>query len=198
MKKDCDYQHHPTKPGKIWHFLIHEDSWRSFLVNAILIILIGKFLLYPGIGAVMGNDFPIVAVVSGSMDHQGKDLDAWWTTNGAWYEQNGIAKSDFEQFYLKDGFKKGDVILVKDKGMDEIAIGDTIVYNSGYRQYPIIHRVVSTKGVENQMVLETKGDANNAQLTFEKSITEEQIYGEAVFYIPKIGWIKVALVDLIN
>jgi len=71
---------------KVWNFLVHEDSWASFVVDLIIIILFAKFILYPGIGFALGTSYPIVAVVSDSMDHDNKDFDVWWEEKGEWYE----------------------------------------------------------------------------------------------------------------
>ncbi len=190
MKRKCTYSSHKGKLAKLWHFLWHEESLASFAADAILIVLIGKFLLYPAVGAMMGNDYPIVAVISHSMDHKGLDFDDWWVQNGKWYEDLGVSKSDFEQYYLKDGFKKGDVLFIKGRAISDLSGGDIIVYAAPFRGEPIIHRIVSVS--EDGSSVATKGDANSAQLGFENSINEDQIYGEAVFLIPKIGWVKVS------
>jgi len=61
---------------KIWHFIWHEDDistskgFLSLLVNLALAFIIIKFLFYPAIGIALNTDFPIVAVLSESMEHQ--------------------------------------------------------------------------------------------------------------------------------
>jgi hypothetical protein len=54
---------------KIWYFIWREDSWSSWVVNVVLAIIIVKFLIYPGLGLLLGTNFPVVAVVSCSMQH---------------------------------------------------------------------------------------------------------------------------------
>jgi len=54
---------------KIWHFIWEEDSVASWSVNIILAFVLIKFLVYPGLGLIFGTNYPIVAVVSGSMEH---------------------------------------------------------------------------------------------------------------------------------
>ena len=166
-KKICTYKNHKKWYGKVWHFLAHEDSWQSFLVNAILVILIGKFLILPGIGLALGTDYPLVAVVSGSMDHQGQDFNEWWDINGAWYEEHNITKQEFELYYRPDGFKKGDAFVVKGVAADQIKVGDIIVYSIAEKQDPIIHRVV---WINKDETFATKGDSNSAQFHFENSV----------------------------
>ncbi len=194
MKPKCAYENHKSKPAKLWHFLAHEDSWQSFIVDAILVILIGKYLLFPGLGFVLGTQFPVVAVVSGSMDHLGKDPAIWWPDHGAWYEKRNITKEQFETFYKPHGFVKGDVFIVR--GINGKAkIGDVLVYNIPGKKDPIIHRVIK---INSDGTFQTKGDANYDQLGFETSVRAEQVAGKATLWLPKIGWVKVLAVELVN
>ena len=55
---------------KTWWFIWESDSIWSWIVNIILAFVIIKFLVYPGLGFVMQTSHPIVAVVSGSMEHK--------------------------------------------------------------------------------------------------------------------------------
>ncbi|MBS3064965.1 MAG: signal peptidase I [DPANN group archaeon] len=189
----CAYENHKTTQGKIWHFLAHEESIQSYLVNALIVILIGKFLLFPVLGLALGTDFPVVAVISTSMTHNEK-FDDWWINNGAWYEANGITKSQFDKFYKSNGFNKGDVFVVKKIPFDELKVGDIIVYNVAENTEPIIHRIIAISAANN--TLQTKGDNNIAQIEFEKAISENQIEGKAVGWIPVLGWIKVIFITI--
>ena len=54
---------------KTWYFIWESDSILSWIVNIILAFVIIKFLIYPGLGLVMQTSYPVVAVVSGSMEH---------------------------------------------------------------------------------------------------------------------------------
>ena len=55
---------------KIWNFIWHEDSVLSWVVSIALAFLLVKFIIYPLIGLVLGTGYPIVAVVSESMEHK--------------------------------------------------------------------------------------------------------------------------------
>ncbi len=55
--------------GKVWHFIWEDNSIWSWIVNIILAFVLIKFIVYPGLGFVLGTNFPIVAVVSSSMEH---------------------------------------------------------------------------------------------------------------------------------
>jgi len=197
-KPKCTYADHPTWYGKVWHFLAHEDSWASFIVDALLVVLIGKFLLFPALGFALGTNYPIVAVVSSSMEHHGTDFDSWWAENGAWYENHNITKEQFENFYKPNGFNRGDAFIVKGVSAEEIKVGDIIVYNVPYRADPIIHRVVEIRKDDNSFVFSTKGDANYDQIFFEKNISYDQVAGKAVLWLPWLGWPKTILVGAIQ
>ena len=169
---------------------MHEDSIASFVVDAILIVVLGKFVLFPLIGMLMGSAFPVVAVVSGSMDHNDMGFESWWLANQEAYESYGMGGADFEQFPQNNGFEKGDVLVIKGISVNELKVGDVIVYSVVNRRDPIIHRIVSLDPIA------TKGDANLGQLSFESNITPQQIHGKAVVLVPYIGWVKVGAMEL--
>ncbi len=164
---------------RAWHFL-NEDTWQSWLVSCILIILLIKFVLFPGLALVTGTALPVVVVESCSMNHAG-NFDSWWSANGVWYEGQGFTKNEFAQFTLKNGFTKGDIIFVT--SAKEATIGDIIIFTAP-THYPVIHRVISLNPIQ------TKGDNNPTQLPFEHDIAPEKKIGKAVFKIPLLGWIK--------
>ena len=129
------------------------------------------------------------------------NLDEYWNTCGKWYEENGVSKEEFSEFTLKNGFSKGDIIIVW--GRFEPKIGDIIIFkpNEGsLAPRPIIHRIVK---IENE-IMQTKGDHNELQLksdnnpykTEETSITKDRIIGKAVFKIPYLGYVKIWAVEL--
>lgn len=59
---------------------------------------------------------------------------------------------------------------------------------------PVVHRVIS----KSPDSLETKGDNNPGQLSFEKDVRPEQIHGEVVMLVPRIGGLKILVMDLIG
>jgi len=164
---------------KFWHFL-KQDTFSSWLVSLILIFIAIKFILFPLLSLITGTQLPLVVVESCSMHHNA-DFERWWAQNGLWYEKQGITKSQFEDFTLKNGFTKGDIILVR--GAKEIDKGNVIIFIAGTR-YPIIHRIIS------EAPLGTKGDNNAEQLSIERGISREQILGKAVGKVPLLGWVK--------
>jgi signal peptidase I len=219
----------PQKPtstlGKLWYFIWHDDSLASWLVNIVLAFVIIKFLVYPFLSLVLGTSLPLVAVVSESMDHGYtkpvcrdyyklcdktvlKDsfvqFDEYWAACGGWYETKGLSVEQFKTFPLTNGFSKGDIMILSGKKIENIEVGDIIVFQSA-KPYPIIHRVVAIHQTSQGYTFETKGDHNEEQIAppldkqlDEKNIKESQIIGVARAKIPYLGWIKVGLFDLIK
>ncbi|MEM4711179.1 MAG: signal peptidase I [Candidatus Woesearchaeota archaeon] len=195
---------------KIWHFLWKEDSLASWIVNIVLAFLLIKFIVYPGLGLILGTNLPVVAVISESMEHNG-NFDTWWNsqalcsdnplnmtrcTQKEWYSMRGITEEEFKKFPFSNGFNKGDIMVLKGIDYENIKKGDVIVFKSGMN-YPIIHRVV-----EKNDVIQTKGDHNVAQIISknldERYITKDEIIGKAWFRIPLLGYIKIWFVDLLR
>jgi len=210
---------------KIWWFIWESDSIWSWIVNIILAFLIIKFIIYPGLGFMLGTTHPVVAVVSSSMEHnavpicsasmdgkclvyeKGKyeicgveinrkgflSLDEYYSVCGDWYlDTVNITRAEFGEFKFKNGFNKGDImVLVKPKN---VRIGDVIVFNVNHRADPIIHRVVGITG-EGFM---TKGDHNSKPWDFEYIVPKETVIGKAAVRVQFLGWIKIGFMNLLR
>src|SRR3989338_1393138 len=110
MKKEIT--HRPKTPWqKIWHFLWYEDSLASWLVSIALAFVLIKFIIYPGLGLIFGTQFPVVAVVSNSMEHD-QGFDAWWQSQEDLYLRFNITKNEFLDYPMRNGFNKGDIIVL--------------------------------------------------------------------------------------
>jgi signal peptidase I len=202
--------------GKIWYFIWHDDSILSWIVNVIVAFLLIKFIVYPGLGLIMGTNYPVVAVVSGSMyhglEHKGNVYDIcgnaytkkefrpnfedWWDNCGSWYvENNNITKDEFKNFPLRNGFAKGDIIVLR--GAKDIEIGDIIVFDAN-QNYPIIHRIIEISEGNGTYKYTTKGDHNPGVGFIDQNIIQEKIYGKAYFKVPYLGYVKILAVDLLK
>lgn len=116
----------------------------------------------------------------------------YWDNCGKWYLDNtNITEEKFQSYSFKNGFRKGDLMIIVGKNPEKIKVGDIIVFEGG-RANPIIHRVVSLNPIQ------TKGDHNSGQLSIEKNISKDQVIGTAVARIPYVGWIKLFFVELFN
>ncbi|MDO8657056.1 MAG: signal peptidase I, partial [Nanoarchaeota archaeon] len=199
---------------RAWQFFWHEDSVLSWIANIIVAFLVIRFVVYPLLGIVLGTGFPIVAVVSESMEqglHQGiicgqqfdkfkESFDNYWDVCGKWYEEHGISKEQFQQFPFQHGFRKGDVIILWRANAENIKLGDILVFQ-GNRPQPIIHRVVKIWQENGNSYYHTKGDHNGASIDGsmgETQIGEERVLGKGLFRIPYLGWVKILFVDALR
>ncbi len=182
-----------------WNFIWHSDSLLSWIVAFILAFIIVKYVIYVGLGLIFGTGFPIVAVVSGSMEHEGMDFDSWWDENYRWYESNDISKEDFNEFSFKNGFNKGDIMILFGTEAKDINKGDILVFEANSK-YPVIHRTVKIWSQGDEMHFQTKGDNNPRVFSElgENDIAEDKIVGKAVFRIPLLGWVKIIFTELIG
>jgi hypothetical protein len=182
---------------KFWNWMWESPSIWSWVVLFIFAYIIIQFVFFPVLGMVFSSKLPAVIVESGSMEHGGLKFDDWWTGQENLYSELELNKTQFLQFPLKNGFDKGDIIIVRGLKESEYSIGDTIVFTVSTQKTPIIHRIVSISGSsESDRTFSTKGDHNTGQLDIEKKITANQIVGKAIFVIPKLGWAKLFFVEL--
>jgi len=176
---------------RFWAFL-KEDSWYSWIVSLVILVVLIRFVFFPGLSFVTGSSLPLVVIESCSLYH-GSSFDSWWSDNGIWYESKGIEMEEFENFNYKNGLNKGDIIFVWGRG--DYSNGDIIIFEPNPEStavHPIIHRIVDENPYE------TKGDHNLRQLTLtnnpqkidETNIPESKIIGKSVFRVPVLGWVK--------
>lgn len=208
---------------KVWNFIWHSNSIWSWLVNIILAYIFIKFIFYPGLGLLFNTSYPLVAVVSGSMEHMVISYDTdtsphlcgdmydkreyfvstneFWDRCGSWYERNNISKEDFSKFLFSKGFNKGDIIFIYGSNPKNLKIGDVIVFqrrNGPSLPDPIIHRIVSLKDVDGRYYFTTKGDHNSGSGSIDLDIPGNIVLGKGVFRIPYLGWVKIWFVNLIE
>ena len=197
-----------SKAKNVWRFLWEEDSFASWIVNVALAFIIIKFLVYPGLGLALGTAAPIVAVVSGSMEHDG-GFESFWQSpiccsyncarkeaQGPFYENRNITRDVFGEFSFVNGFNKGDIMILYRP--NSAAVGDVIVYTVPNRPDPIIHRVIAIDESAGKKVFTTKGDHNCDIGEFEKGIAQEHVIGKAVWRVPLLGWVKIIAVSLLQ
>lgn len=184
---------------KIWYFIWHDNSIWSWIVNIILAFVLIKYIVYPVLGLVLGTGFPVVAVVSSSMEHN-SNFDEWFESQKDIYSNYGISKEDFKSYKFKNGFNKGDIMILMGVNPEKIQIGEVLVFRDG-KPDPFIHRIVAKKD-DNGYIFETKGDNNPRPIRTdyldETNIGEDQLIGRAVFRIPYLGFVKIWFVDFIQ
>lgn len=183
---------------KFWYFLWKDNSFKGWVVSLIVLFVFIKFIFFPLLGFVTGTSLPLAIVESCSMYHKGNlfsDFDAWWERQGGKYPEFIINNLDFQKFPLRNGFNKGDILLVIRANPEKLNVGDIIIFNA-YQQNPIIHRIVDIKEINGQKVFSTIGDNNMGQFNFEEEIIENQLVGKAFLKIaPYIGWVKLVFYE---
>lgn len=187
-----------TALAKLWHFLWHDDSFLSLIASMLVVFLLGRYLLFPLIGLIVGTSYPVVAVLSDSMNHHKESFELWWNKNKNFYENYNITKEQFQTFRLKNGFSKSDILLVKGFNPKKVKIGEVLLFKSTYRPEPIVHRLIIKQENNNQYSFTTKGDANAQILSFEKDLEPNRIKGIVVAKIPYLGWPRIWMSNLIN
>lgn len=91
-------------------------------------------------------------------------------------------------------FNKGDILILQGMPMDELEIGDVIVFSPDGRGIPVVHRIIAKNP---DGTFQTKGDANSGQLPFEKSVEPSQIHGMSIATVPYLGWVKIGATKLL-
>jgi signal peptidase I len=124
-------------------------------------------------------------------------LNKYWENCGEWYENHNISFGDFNKFPFKDGFNKGDVMILIGKKAKDIKTGDVVVFEGGLN-YPIIHRVISVWREGGRYYFRTKGDNNGMVSSTENKISEDKLVGKAVIRLPLLGWVKIKFSEVIN
>ena len=177
------------KIKKIWDFVWYDDSFLAWFINLILAFLIVKFIIYPLLGFALATNLPVVAVISGSMQHYSAPVCIDFQDNKCVeYSKEDYRICD-KQFNKKmyfsldeywntcgDWYKENNISLQSFKsfplkngfnkgdiifltGHGNINLGDIVVFQ-GYSNKPIIHRVIKIKTENNKNYYTTKGDFN--------------------------------------
>ncbi|UCH05785.1 MAG: signal peptidase I [Candidatus Thorarchaeota archaeon] len=86
----------------------------------------------------------------------------------------------------------GDLLVLQGRAVEDISVGDIIVYvDDWYTDAPIVHRVVEIQVVTGTYYFFTRGDANHANDIGNRTIDE--IVGVVVYRIPNLGHVSLFL-----
>jgi signal peptidase len=160
------------------------------LTETIVYIVLGivaAYLLNFGLGLLLGTKLPVVAVVSESMTHDSSTP----VRHYQFLQENlNYSKEQIDAWPIKNGFLKGDALVVRGVPEKDLKIGDVIVYDINGQTTPIVHRIV--KFGNGQII--TKGDHNPSMDPWRPV----KIYGKAIFIIPFLGWPKLILTQILG
>ena len=178
---------------KFWFLLWKDDSFKGWIFSIVFLFIFIKFILFPGLSLVTGTSLPLAIVESCSMYHDGNlfsNFDSWWERHEEKYSKFTINELDFQEFPMKSGFNKGDILFIVGASPEKLEEGDIIIFNANQRN-PVIHRIIDITETEEGKIFSTIGDNNNGQLNFESRITEDMLVGKAALKVaPYFGWIK--------
>jgi signal peptidase I len=94
---------------------------------------------------------------------------------------------------------KGDLVVVKGTEIENIVVGDIIVYHNPLQGVAVVHRVVDIREENGMLTFYTKGDNNLTNRLVDQEagiappITGHYVKGRVVLTIPKLGWFRVIL-----
>lgn len=187
---------------KFWFLLWKDNSIKGWIFSLIFLFVLIKFILLPGLSLVTGTSLPLAIVESCSMYHEGNffsTFNSWFDRHESKYETRNITKENFSDFSFRRGFSKGDILFIVKANPDKLKLGDIILFNSGNKGTPVIHRIIKIEERDGEKIFTTMGD-NNAQMLIpgnnlagidEREIRSGQLVGKAVFRIaPFVGWAK--------
>ncbi|MEK6918030.1 MAG: signal peptidase I [Nanoarchaeota archaeon] len=185
---------------KFWFIVWKDNSVKGWIISIIFLFVVVKFIFFPLLNLATGTTLPLAIVESCSMYHQGNlfsNFGNWWNRHDSKYTGLNINKTQFEDYKLKNGFNKGDILFIVGAKPEKVKIGDIIIFQTE-RKNPIIHRVVNIRfnSETSAYTFSTEGDNNNGQLEEEKLIKENQVIGKAVFKLaPYLGWVKLVFFE---
>lgn len=183
---------------KFWFLLWKDDSLKGWVFSIVFLFIFIKFIFFPVLGFAAGTSLPLAIVESCSMYHDRNlfsDSDSWWERHEDKYSEFVINDLDFKDFKLNNGFNKGDILFITRANPKKLEEGDIIIFQANQRN-PIIHRIVDIREEGSELVFSTIGDNNQGQLSFEKTITSDQLIGKAVMKVaPYFGWVKLVFYD---
>ena len=78
----------------------------------------------------------------------------------------------------------GDLVISRAAPIDDMHVGDIVKYRRGGRD--IVHRIIGVETVDGEIVLATRGDANN--VADKQGLYSAEVLGKMVFRIPWGGW----------
>ena len=164
-----------------------------------------------GITGIIAHDVALLKVAA--------DMIEWWAEGRQYHEAFNITQDDFQDFPFRNGFNKGDIMILY--GVDGVNIGDVVVFWGGKKE-PIIHRVVKEWNDSGEIFFQTKGDnivTNKRSIQLyvnvfgmtvpkgtegaikvidETGIAKKDVVGKAIFRVPYLGYIKIWFIDLLT
>lgn len=87
---------------------------------------------------------------------------------------------------MRPSIQPGDLLVAKEINPENIKVGDVITFKRS-KDFIVTHRVIEKINKDDQVMLKTKGDANNVE--DEQLVSVNTIEGRKVFKIPYGGYV---------
>lgn len=88
---------------------------------------------------------------------------------------------------MEPAFSPGGMVVTRPAGMEDIKIGDTILFTEPRteKEARICHRVIDIREIDGQLFFQTKGDAN--EYPDPDLVSHQDFIGKTVLYLPRVG-----------
>ena len=86
---------------------------------------------------------------------------------------------------MEPNYNVGDIIVIKEKPENQIAVGDVVNYTTSSNGKTVTHRVIEIVNENGKTLFKTKGDNNNS--ADPELVSYNQIKGTIIFKISKLG-----------
>ncbi len=105
----------------------------------------------------------------------------------------GVRPSVVTGVSMEPAMRTGDIVLMREVDTDDLEVGDIIQFRAGATR--VFHRITQIDDTAGGRVFVTQGDNNN---TTDDPILDDQVEGEIVLTVPKIGWVPLKMEQLLS
>lgn len=86
---------------------------------------------------------------------------------------------------MAPAFNPGGMVVTRPAELEEIKIGDPILFREPATGGSICHRVIDVKEIDSQLFFQTRGDAN--EHPDQDLVSPQNFIGKTIFYVPRVG-----------
>lgn len=92
---------------------------------------------------------------------------------------------------MEPAFSPGGMVVTRPAELEEIKLGDPILFREPTTGGLICHRVIEIEEIDGELFFQTKGDAN--EYADQDLVSPQNFIGKTIFYIPNVGKIAYLL-----
>ncbi len=105
----------------------------------------------------------------------------------------GVRPALISGISMEPTINAGDIAITRPVSPDDVQVGDVVRFRQG--KTAVLHRVIEIQRESGKTIFITQGDNNN---TADEPWEADQLEGELVLVIPKVGWIAIFLKQFIG